>query len=141
MTAPHHNCEHHDCCPPADDEDSLEVIGERVVKHVVEEHIEALMSRGPDRLSTENVAAMGKAVTKALAKAAPGVAFRLAVQGGLYEGRTTATCRVGEYELMDRPDTINISVGGGLCVISGPHHTWIVHAHAPAGHGQAEVAG
>lgn len=124
-------CARGDCCQhwAGDGEGDVEAIAERVVKDVVTAHLEILMSRGTASLATETVPAMGDAITEALVAAAKGVAYRLVVHGGLHRGRVSATRRVGAHNDKDwPPNTISATVGGGLCVISGPCYSWIVHA-------------
>ena len=142
MTALRLGCARRDCCErqPAGGESDPEAIGERVAKEVLEAHLGPLMSKGSGSLAADDVPAVSTAITEALTAAAPGVAFRLAVHGGLYGGGGTS--RVGTpqlprrwepcsgYEPDDQPDTIDVVVGGGLCVVAGPRRTWIVHSPA-----------
>ena len=126
-------CARGDCCElrAGDGEDDLEAIAEHVVKGVVEAHLEILMSCGTAGLVTESVPAMAEAITEALARMAPGAAFRLVVHGGDHRGGISTTHRVGACDSAGWPeDTISVTVARGLCVILGPRHLWIVQAPA-----------
>ena len=126
-------CARGDCCErrAGDDEDDLEAVAEHVVKGVVEAHLEILMSCGTAGLVTESVPAMAEAITEVLARMAPGAAFRLVVHGVDHRGGISTTHRVGAHDSAKWPeDTISVTVARGLCVISGPRYSWIVHAPA-----------
>ena len=142
MTVPASGCARDDCCERQSAGGESEAIGERVVKDVLEALLVPLMSKGrPGSFATEDVPAVATLVTEALTVAAPGVTFCLAVHGDHYGSGATATSRVGAqlprrwepykgYEPDDQPDTIDVAVGDGLCVVAGPRRTWIVHSPA-----------
>ena len=146
MTAPLSGCARDDCCQRqrGADEDDLEAVAGRVVREMLERHIEVPRPGGDFLARAANV---GVAINSALRAAmvrrrSAGAAYETWPDDGSFRVPFLVLNHpdaVRDYEWVDRyrvvreplrTTVLDFVVVGGLCVVSSSRGTWIVHSPA-----------
>ena len=153
MTASQLGCAREDCCRhrPPDDEEDLEAIAGRVVREMLERHIE---TPRPGKTPGVRVEAAAKRAT-AIQEALRDVVSEVPAAGTSAEAPFPSSLRVASHPdaVRDRDGVercrivhrrasatqpavaledvvVDYVMGGGLCVVTTSHGSWIVHSPA-----------